>query len=48
MEAIDEQERKELEGITARLQSAIGAIPSGHFRRLREDLAAQLGAQVRE
>ena len=48
VEAVEEQEGKEIAGITERLQGAIGQIPSGHFRRLRDDLAVQLGAQTRE
>ena len=48
VEAIEEREAKELEGITERLQGAIENIPAGHFQRLREDLAAQLGIPARE
>ena len=48
VEAVEEQEGKEIAGITDRLQGVIGAIPSGHFRRLRDDLAVQLGVQARE
>lgn len=48
VEAVEEREAREIEGITEKLQGAIGAIPSGHFRRLRDDLASQLGAQARE
>ncbi|HEV8483867.1 MAG TPA: hypothetical protein VGV87_09995 [Blastocatellia bacterium] len=48
VEAVEVREAREIEGITEKLQDAIGAIPSGHFRRLREDLASQLGAQARE
>src|SRR6185503_8844636 len=46
VEAVEEQEDKEIAGITERLQVAIGAIPSGHFHRLRDDLAAQLGTHA--
>ena len=45
VEALEEREDKVIEGIIERLQSAIGSIPVGHFRRLREDLAAQLGVR---
>jgi hypothetical protein len=48
VEAVEEQEDKEIAGITERLQGAIGEIPPGHFRRLRDDLAAQLGVQARQ
>ena len=47
VEAIEEREEKEIEGITERLQGAIGKIPAGHFKRLRDDLAAQLGVPPR-
>ena len=47
VEVVAEQEGKEIAGITERLLGAISAIPSGHFRRLRNDLAAQLGTTTR-
>ena len=48
VEAIEAGEAKELEGIAERLQAAIESIPAGHFQRLREDLAAQLGLPAPE
>jgi hypothetical protein len=48
VEEVEEQEKREIEGITKQLQNAIARMPSGHFQRLREDLAARLGVQLRE
>ena len=48
VESVEEREGKEIEGIIDRLQGAIGRIPAGHFQRLREDLAMQLGVRARE
>ena len=48
VEAVERLEAKEIEGIIERVQRAIGNIPLEHFRRLREDLAAQLGVSAPE
>ncbi len=42
VEAIEEQEEREIEGIVARLQVSIAGIPAEHFESLRGQLAAAL------
>lgn len=45
VEALQEEEERELEGVVGQLQSAINKIPSEHFEQLKERLAQALGFQ---
>jgi hypothetical protein len=48
VEEVEGQGERPIEGVTRQLQNAIAKMPSGHFQRLREDLAARLGVQLRK
>lgn len=43
VEALEEQEERELEGVVGQLQHAINQIPLEHFEQLKEQLANALG-----
>jgi hypothetical protein len=43
IEAVEQQEEREIEGVIAQLQNAIEAIPAEHFQKVRAELAAALG-----